>query len=152
MPHVALSWNSYRQMKLASNPQGFSYPCFPCAGIKGLRHHIWPGLFERNKVTTTTRIVIFCDQKPRQYFLFIKKKKIYLFILCIWARCNYADSCEPLCGRWEMNSGPLLTPALFALAQRFIYYYMWVHCSCLQTHLKRASDLITDGCESPCGS
>ena len=28
---------------------------------------------------------------------------------------------------------------------------MWVHCSCLQTHQKRASDLITDGCEPPCG-
>jgi hypothetical protein len=26
-----------------------------------------------------------------------------------------------------------------------------VHCSCLQTHQKRASDLITDGCEPPCG-
>jgi hypothetical protein len=25
------------------------------------------------------------------------------------------------------------------------------HCSCLQTHQKRASDLITDGCEPPCG-
>ena len=28
---------------------------------------------------------------------------------------------------------------------------MCVHCSCLQTHQKRASDLITDGCEPPCG-
>ncbi|EDL34418.1 mCG1042149, partial [Mus musculus] len=25
-----------------------------------------------------------------------------------------------------------------------------VNCSCLQTHQKRASDLITDGCEPPC--
>jgi hypothetical protein len=31
-----------------------------------------------------------------------------------------------------------------------LYYYK-VHCSCLQTHQKRASDLITDGCEPPCG-
>jgi hypothetical protein len=30
-------------------------------------------------------------------------------------------------------------------------YYMQVHCSCLQTHQKRAQDLITDGCEPPCG-
>jgi hypothetical protein len=29
--------------------------------------------------------------------------------------------------------------------------YMRIHCRCLQTHQKRASDLITDGCESPCG-
>ena len=26
-----------------------------------------------------------------------------------------------------------------------------VHCSCLQTHQKRTSDPITDGCEPPCG-
>jgi hypothetical protein len=24
------------------------------------------------------------------------------------------------------------------------------HCSCLQTHQKRSSDLITDGCKPPC--
>ena len=29
--------------------------------------------------------------------------------------------------------------------------YDYTHCS-LQTHQKRASDLITDGCETPCGS
>jgi hypothetical protein len=28
---------------------------------------------------------------------------------------------------------------------------MWVHCSCLQNHQKRVSDLIMDGCEPPCG-
>ena len=28
---------------------------------------------------------------------------------------------------------------------------IWVHCRCLQTHQKRASDPITDGCEPPCG-
>jgi hypothetical protein len=27
----------------------------------------------------------------------------------------------------------------------------YIHCSCLQTHQKRASDLITDGCEPSCG-
>jgi hypothetical protein len=30
-------------------------------------------------------------------------------------------------------------------------YFMLVHCSCLQTYQKRASDPITDGCELPCG-
>ena len=30
-------------------------------------------------------------------------------------------------------------------------FYVRVHCSCLQTHPKRASDPITDGCEPPCG-
>jgi len=30
-------------------------------------------------------------------------------------------------------------------------FVLWVYCSCLQTHQKRASDLITDGSEPPCG-
>ena len=43
----------------------------------------------------------------------------------------------------------LLLPLLLLL--RFIYYYIYVYCSCLQTHQKRALDLITDGCEPLCG-
>jgi hypothetical protein len=31
-----------------------------------------------------------------------------------------------------------------------MYVFMYV-CHCLQTHQKRASDPITDGCEPPCG-
>jgi hypothetical protein len=35
---------------------------------------------------------------------------------------------------------------------RFLFIlYIWVHCRCLQTHRKRASDLITVGWEPPCG-
>jgi hypothetical protein len=34
---------------------------------------------------------------------------------------------------------------------RFIYFYVGVHSHFVQTHLKRASDSITDGCELPCG-
>ena len=33
----------------------------------------------------------------------------------------------------------------------FLWICMWVHCSCLQTHQKRAWDPITDGCEPSCG-
>ena len=29
--------------------------------------------------------------------------------------------------------------------------YIWLYCSCLQTHQKRASDPTTGGCEPPCG-
>jgi hypothetical protein len=44
------------------------------------------------------------------------------------------------------------TKRLFFKKDLFIlFYYMWVHCSCLQTLQKRASDLVTDGCEPPCG-
>jgi hypothetical protein len=37
---------------------------------------------------------------------------------------------------------------------RFIALFIlciWIHCHCLQTQQKRASDPITDGCEPPCG-
>jgi hypothetical protein len=44
-----------------------------------------------------------------------------------------------------------LNKYMYILKKRFIYYYMYVHCSCLQTHQKRESDLVTDGCEPPCG-
>jgi hypothetical protein len=40
---------------------------------------------------------------------------------------------------------------VFFFKDLFIIYYMYVHCSCLRTPQKRASDLITDGCEPPCG-
>jgi hypothetical protein len=33
-----------------------------------------------------------------------------------------------------------------------LFLCMWVHCSCLQSHQKRTSDSITDGCEPPYGS
>ena len=64
------------------------------------------------------------------------------------------DGCEPSCGCWELNSGPLLSLSLLTPAQRLIdwlIYYMWVHCCCLQTDQKRALDPITDVCEPPCG-
>jgi hypothetical protein len=48
------------------------------------------------------------------------------------------------------QSHSLQLPPL-APAQRYIYYYTQVHCSYLQTHQKRASDLITGGCEPPRG-
>jgi hypothetical protein len=43
----------------------------------------------------------------------------------------------------------LLALALLAPAPRFFYSCMLVHCSCLQTHQKKAPDPITDGCELP---
>jgi hypothetical protein len=34
----------------------------------------------------------------------------------------------------------------------YLFYVYEYTVRCLQTHQKRASDLITDGCEPPCGS
>ena len=31
------------------------------------------------------------------------------------------------------------------------FFFFSLHCSCLQTHQKRASNFITDGCEPLCG-
>ena len=39
----------------------------------------------------------------------------------------------------------------FLFLDVYLILCMWAHCSCLQTHQKRASDPITDGCEPPCG-
>ena len=36
-------------------------------------------------------------------------------------------------------------------ALRLFILCIQVLCSCLQTHQKRESDLVTDGCEPPCG-
>jgi len=49
-----------------------------------------------------------------------------------------------------MLSAVLFFFCLFVFEDLFILC-IWVHCSCPQTHQKRASDLITDGCEPPCG-
>jgi hypothetical protein len=41
--------------------------------------------------------------------------------------------------------------SFFFFFKDLFIYYMKVHCSCLQTLQKRESDLVTDGCEPPCG-
>ena len=45
------------------------------------------------------------------YYFFHSFLKIYLFILCIWVHCSCTDGCERSGGCWELNSGPLFTPA-----------------------------------------
>jgi len=49
--------------------------------------------------------------------------------------------------KWELG---ILYILLF-LKELLYLIYMTVHCCCFQTHQKRASDSITDGCEPPCG-
>ena len=72
-------------------------------------------------------------------------KDLFIYFMYMSTHCSCTDSCEPSSGCWELNLGPRLTPA-----QRFIYYYTYVRCFCLQTHQKRASDLIMGGGEPPC--
>jgi hypothetical protein len=40
---------------------------------------------------------------------------------------------------------------MFSLFFFFKDLFIIIHCSCLQMQQKRVSDLITDGCEPPCG-
>jgi hypothetical protein len=73
--------------------------------------------------------------------------------LCILVHCTCTDGCELSCSCWELNLGHLLAPVSPACSGSKIYLllYVYVHCSCLRTHQKRASDLIMGGCEPPCG-
>jgi hypothetical protein len=52
--------------------------------------------------------------------------------------------------RKEFCEGPINELFLFKRGYLFILC-MCIHCHCLQAHQKRASGLITDGCELPCG-
>ena len=57
------------------------------------------------------------------------------------------DGCEPSCGCWELNLGPLLTPvnpicSVPVCSGLKIYLLLKI-----SIHQKRASDLITGGCE-----
>jgi hypothetical protein len=47
----------------------------------------------------------------------------------------------------------MFSSVFFKKVYLFIYFILFihVHCSCLQTHQKRASDPTTDGCEPPSG-
>jgi hypothetical protein len=44
-----------------------------------------------------------------------------------------------------------ITTRLFFFLKIYLFLFIWVHCSCLQTHQKNISDPIRDGCEPPCG-
>ena len=59
-------------------------------------------------------------------------------------------------GKWPSEwQGPKLRQSFlsffFLIRLDLFILCMWVHCSCLQTHQKRASDPITDSCEPPRG-
>jgi hypothetical protein len=50
----------------------------------------------------------------------------------------------------EVMEGCSFLPSFLPFSFKIYLLYV-VHCHCLQTHQKRASDLITDSCEPPCG-
>jgi hypothetical protein len=69
-----------------------------------------------------------------------------VFDLIAWLfKCpNFPQILLLTCVLWDLF--------LFLFFKIYLFiYYMEVHCSCLQTLQKRASYLITDGWEPPCG-
>jgi hypothetical protein len=56
-------------------------------------------------------------------------------------------------GRGDIHRGgeEKLVCFLFALLLDIFFIYYYKYTVAVQTHQKRASDLITDGCEPPCG-
>jgi hypothetical protein len=92
------------------------------------------------------------------YFLFFKKRFIYLLFICLFIYllniCGYpvsvfrhtrrgasdpiTDGCEPPCGFWDLNSGPLkeksviltaessLQPSLFYSSHRWLWATLWL--------------------------
>jgi hypothetical protein len=64
---------------------------------------------------------------------------------------KYAQSVSPDPSAFTSQS--LISFSFFFFFKDFIYLFITckVHCSCLQTLQKRESDLVTDGCEPPCG-
>ena len=68
-------------------------------------------------------------------FLFFFFFNFYLFILCTWVHCfclqtlqktasdPITDGCEPPCGCWELNSGPLEEQPLLLTAEQSLQHY-----------------------------
>jgi hypothetical protein len=67
------------------------------------------------------------------YFL-----KETLFILCMWVHCHFlqwhqkrtsdpiTNGCEPPCGCWELNSGPLEEQSVFLIAEPSLQAYLFL--------------------------
>jgi hypothetical protein len=53
-------------------------------------------------------------------------------------------------GIWTLQRVWVSYPLCVFFFLKIYLLFTWVHCSCLQTHQKRASDPITDGCGPPC--
>jgi hypothetical protein len=78
--------------------------------------------------------------------------------------CNKASMATSSWLQQGFHGNQQLTPALLWFCYSWTVSHLWnpflkhvfiylicVHCSYLQTHQKRTSDPITDGCEPPCG-
>jgi len=76
------------------------------------------------------------------------KYKVVTYINCC---CILNNLCNLLLMAALMEHSLQILRFISFFFLKILFYCIWVYCSCLQTHQKRASDLITDGCEPPCG-
>ena len=63
------------------------------------------------------------------FVLFFVSINIYLFILCIWVHCSYADGCEPSCGCWEFEfrTSTCWTQHQRRACIRSHYWWLWAN-------------------------
>ena len=97
-------------------------------------------LFFRDGDTIKHCVTMLNPQRHRIYLLLVIQGFTVIFIICVYVM--------------HMCKMPPHSARVYLFIYLFIclfIYYIWAHCSCLQTLQKRASDLIRDGCEPPCG-
>ena len=78
----------------------------------------------------------------RNSLIHSKEEPFMIFSNTLW---SYVVCITIISHNFNMSFGT------FIYLKDLFTYYMYVHCSCLQTHQRRASDLIMGGCEPPYG-
>ena len=89
------------------------------------------------------------DRVSNSFILFNTLKIIILSLLSLLI-CLYHTR-TTLCMQKSGDHFLFFFQKIFFIFKVLSIYYLCVHCCCLQTHQKGASDPITDGCEPPCG-
>jgi len=88
----------------------------------------------------------FTSKKPIQKTTWVYKWVTLLKLYCL---LSFFLETKPLC---LFSVSLTLETQSYSFLKKYLFILcIWVHCRCLQTHQKKASDLITDGCEPPCG-
>jgi hypothetical protein len=121
--------------------------------------------FVSGKLSGISIVVLSVYSLPLKFDYFIFKGFFFFKMsLCMWVHCSCTDGLGPSCSCWELNfldlcslwstlvnpacSGQLSSLIPCSLQPKDLFI---IHCSYFQTHQKGASDLITGGCEPPCG-
>lgn len=85
-------------------------PCHIDRGLPSKWQEAIPQLQQRLPSWQVTYTSLPAASYFSKILFFLMMLKICLFILCIGVHCSCTDGCEPSCGCWELNLGPLLAP------------------------------------------